>query len=66
MPELTAFFSSGSLVESVLNMGLPAPIDVQIAGSESPGQLQDWRSISREQIRQIPGVADVFIPQDLD
>ena len=33
MPELTAYFSSGSLVDAVLNLGLPAPIDVQIGGS---------------------------------
>src|SRR5579872_274023 len=37
MPELTAFFSSGSLVDSVVNLGMAAPIDIQIAGSN----LQD-------------------------
>ena len=47
LPQLTPYFSSGSLVESTLNMGLPAPIDVQIAGFESAGQLQARRSISR-------------------
>ena len=33
MPQLTTYFSSGSLVDAVLNMGLPAPIDVQVAGN---------------------------------
>ena len=33
MPELTAYFQSGGLVDAVLNLGLPAPIDVQVAGS---------------------------------
>src|SRR5205085_8904387 len=33
MPELSTYFSTGSLVDAVLNMGLPAPIDVQVAGS---------------------------------
>ncbi len=33
MPQLTPFFSSGSLVDTVLSMGAPAPIDVQIAGA---------------------------------
>src|SRR4029078_858165 len=28
MPELTAYFQSGGLVDAVLNLGLPAPIDV--------------------------------------
>src|SRR5579862_4441209 len=34
LPELAAFFSSGSLVDAVLSMGVPAPIDVQIAGTD--------------------------------
>ena len=33
LPELTAYFQSGGLVDAVLNMGLPAPIDVQVAGT---------------------------------
>ena len=33
MPELSAYFQSGGLVDAVLNLGLPAPIDVQVAGS---------------------------------
>ena len=34
MPELATFFSSGSLVDAVLNMGMQAPIDLQIAGTD--------------------------------
>ncbi len=34
LPELSAYFQSGGLVDAVLNMGLPAPIDVQVAGIE--------------------------------
>ena len=33
LPELTAYFQSGGLVDAVLNLGMPAPIDVQVAGS---------------------------------
>src|SRR5271170_1989811 len=33
MPELTPFFSTGSLVDAVVSMGAPAPIDVQIVGA---------------------------------
>jgi multidrug efflux pump subunit AcrB len=65
MPELTAFFSSGSLVDGVVNMGMPAPIDLQISGRN----LQDAYKTALEiaaQIRALPGAADVFIPQDLD
>ena len=65
MPELAAFFSSGSLVDAVLNMGLAAPIDVQIAGTNLQASYQAALDLAR-QIRQFRGVADVYIPQDLD
>jgi multidrug efflux pump subunit AcrB len=32
MPEISTYFQSGSLVDSVVNQGLPAPIDIQIEG----------------------------------
>lgn len=65
MPELTAYFSSGSLVDSVLNLGLPAPIDVQIGGSNLRRSYNLAIDLSKE-IEKISGVADVYIPQDLD
>lgn len=65
MPELTAYFSSGSLVDSVLNLGLPAPIDVQIGGSDMRRSYDLALDLSRK-IQRIHGVADVYIPQDLD
>jgi multidrug efflux pump subunit AcrB len=65
MPELTTFFSSGSLVDAVLNMGMPAPIDVQVAGSDMTASFDTAMKLSA-QIRRIPGVADVFTPQDID
>ena len=30
-PEVRAFFQSGSMVDAILNMGMPAPIDVQVS-----------------------------------
>jgi multidrug efflux pump subunit AcrB len=65
MPELTAYFSSGSLVDSVLNLGLPAPIDVQIGGSNLRRSYNLAIDLSKK-IQNISGVADVYIPQDLD
>ena len=32
IPEVQTFFSSGSIIDSVLNFGLAAPIDVQLSG----------------------------------
>lgn len=65
MPELSAYFQSGGLVDAILNMGLPAPIDVQVAGNDLPSAFATAQELAR-QIRAIPNVSDVFIPQDID
>ena len=65
MPELSVYFQSGGLVDAVLNMGLPAPIDIQVAGSDMHKSYATALQLA-DQIRQIPGVADTFIPQDID
>ena len=65
MPQLTAYFSSGGMVDAVLNLGLPAPIDVQVAGSNLEASYKTAHRLAAR-IRKIDGVADVFIPQDLD
>jgi HAE1 family hydrophobic/amphiphilic exporter-1 len=65
MPEINTYFQSGGLVDAVLNLGLPAPIDVQVSGSN----LDDAYAVAQkigEQVRQLPGVSDVLIPQDID
>ncbi len=36
-PELRTFFQSGSMVDAVLNTGMPAPIDVQVTSPDLPG-----------------------------
>ncbi len=65
LPEVRAFFSSGSMVDAILNMGMPAPIDVQVSSPDLHqinGVAQDLAS----RIRQLPGVGEVYIPQDLN
>jgi len=65
MPELQAFFSTGSLVDAVLNMGSPVPIDVRVTGTDIDGDYDLAQHIAAR-IRAIHGVADVYIPQDID
>jgi len=65
MPELSTYFQSGGMVDAVLNMGLPAPIDVQVAGSNTERSHKTAEELAAE-IQKIPGVADVYIPQDID
>ncbi len=33
LPELNTYFQTGGLVDAVVNLGLPAPIDIQVSGS---------------------------------
>jgi multidrug efflux pump subunit AcrB len=65
MPELSPYFSTGSLVDAVVNMGEPAPIDIQISGANFAADNEVAQQIAGE-LRRSPRVADVFIPQDLD
>ncbi len=65
MPQLTTYFQSGGMVDSVLNLGLPAPIDVQVGGSNMDRDFKIATGLA-ERIRNIQNVADVYIPQDLD
>ena len=65
IPELQTFYASGSLVDGVLNMGAPAPIDVRITGNDVTADFGLAQKIAG-QIRGIHGVADVYIPQDID
>jgi multidrug efflux pump subunit AcrB len=65
MPEIQGFFSTGSLIDAVLNMGSPVPIDVRITGSDITADYSLAQSIAAR-IRAVRGVADVYIPQDID
>jgi multidrug efflux pump subunit AcrB len=65
MPELVAFFSSGSLVDSVVNLGMAAPIDIQVAGSNLQDDYQASQTLA-SQIRSLREAGEVYIPQDLD
>ncbi len=65
MPELTPFFSTGSLVDAVVSMGAPAPIDVQIVGANLNSDLRVAEDVA-DQLRRSPAISDVYIPQDLD
>ncbi|MEO6740463.1 MAG: efflux RND transporter permease subunit [Chthoniobacteraceae bacterium] len=65
LPHLTAFFQSGGLVDAVLNLGQPAPIDIQISGSNLEATHRTASEIARK-VRTLPGVSDVLIPQDMD
>jgi hydrophobic/amphiphilic exporter-1 (mainly G- bacteria), HAE1 family len=65
MPELRTYFQSGSLVDSVLNQGLPAPIDVQVSGMDL-GQVNKIAQELTLRFKGLKGISDVYVPQDMD
>ncbi|MBI4454855.1 MAG: efflux RND transporter permease subunit [Acidobacteria bacterium] len=65
MPHMSVYFQSGGFVDAVLNFGMPAPIDVQVSGPDLETPYQVAAQIAAE-VRRLPGVQDILIPQDLD
>ncbi|MFM0285692.1 efflux RND transporter permease subunit [Paraburkholderia megapolitana] len=61
-PGTTFTFLPGDITAKILNFGLPAPIDVQVAGR---GQAANYAFAQKlaARIRRIPGAADVHIQQ---
>ena len=53
------------IVTQILNFGLPAPIDVQIEGSDLEGNRQVANRLLAE-LRRVPGLTDLRIQQNFD
>jgi CzcA family heavy metal efflux pump len=60
-PDLSFYFQPADIVSQILNFGLPAPIDIQIAGY-APQNYGIARDIEAR-LKQIPGAADVGLHQ---
>jgi HAE1 family hydrophobic/amphiphilic exporter-1 len=65
LPRLSTYFQSGGLVDAVINLGLPAPIDIQVSGNDLGKVYAVAKQLSGP-VRQLKGVSDVLIPQDID
>jgi multidrug efflux pump subunit AcrB len=64
-PGVTFFFQPSDIVNQVLNLGLPAPIDVQIAGANLNGNFALAQKIAG-QLSSVPGAADIRVQQLMD
>jgi multidrug efflux pump subunit AcrB len=65
LPQLNTYFQAGGLVDAVVNLGLPAPVDIQI----SDNNMQEAYKIAKDlatQLKKSKSVSDVLIPQNLD
>ncbi|MGA9776891.1 MAG: efflux RND transporter permease subunit [Limisphaerales bacterium] len=65
LPQVAAYFQTGGLVDAILNLGLPAPLDIQVSGMDLEAMHKTAVAIAR-QARALPGVSDVLVPQDVD
>jgi multidrug efflux pump subunit AcrB len=64
IPEIQTYFQAGGLVDSVMNQGLPAPLDIQISSNDQSAAFAKAQEIA-QQLRGLSSVGDVYIPQDL-
>jgi multidrug efflux pump subunit AcrB len=64
-PGTTFSFLPADIVTQILNFGLPAPVDIQIEGSDIEGNRQITNQILNE-LRQVPGLTDLRIQQTFD
>ena len=65
LPQASAYFQTGGLVDAILNQGMPAPLDIQVSSMNMEGAYAVASQIAR-QVRALPGISDVLIPQDVD
>src|SRR5271157_1433418 len=65
VPELSTFFQTGGLVDSIVNQGMPAPIDIQVTGNNQQAAYEVALQMATK-LRRLKDVSDVLIPQDLD
>jgi multidrug efflux pump subunit AcrB len=64
-PDVRAFFQSGSMVDAILNSGMPAPIDVQVNTRDLDLTYSTAQDLARR-FHQLPGVGQIYIPQDMN
>ena len=64
-PGTTFYFLPSDIVTQILNFGLPAPIDIQIDGTDDIGNRRVADRIL-QQIRQVPGIVDARLQQPND
>ncbi len=65
LPQVSAYFQTGGLVDAILNLGMPAPLDIQVTGMHMDA-AHDTATKLAQRLRSLHGVSDVLVPQDVD
>jgi multidrug efflux pump subunit AcrB len=64
-PGVTFYFLPSDIVTQILNFGLPAPIDIQIDGTDNAGNRKVAGTML-DQLRKVPGLVDLRLQQPDD
>jgi multidrug efflux pump subunit AcrB len=64
-PGVIFAFLPSDMVSQILNFGLPAPIDIQVVGSDLEGN-RVWADQLLEKVRYVPGTTDLRVQQPFD
>lgn len=64
-PNLIFYYQPADIVNQILSFGLPAPINIRVAGYNKVENLQIAKEII-EKVRRIPGAVDVHLHQEVD
>jgi len=64
-PDVRTFITSGSMVDAILNMGMPAPIDVQVSSRDLNRTYNVAQDLAAR-IRKLSGIGQVYVPQDMN
>jgi multidrug efflux pump subunit AcrB len=61
-PDMAFFFQPADITSQIVNFGLPAPIDLQVLGSNTKANFKIAQDLAQK-ISAIPGAADVHVHQ---
>lgn len=64
-PNLVFFFQPADIVNQILNIGLPTPIDIKVSGYDKVNNLRIAKELI-EKISHVPGAVDVNLHQVVD
>jgi multidrug efflux pump subunit AcrB len=64
-PEATFSFEAGDIVSQVLNFGAATPVEVNVSGKK-PSEVRGHAQKILDELRKLPSLRDVQIPQALD
>jgi multidrug efflux pump subunit AcrB len=64
-PELVFYYQPADIVNQILSFGLPAPIDIRVAGYNKAENLKITKEIMQK-VANVRGAADVHLHQEVD